>query len=259
MSDIEPLPPALRALFDDERAAYPEQARARARVLRRIETAVALSSALAPPSAVDGPKTPANGAPGGASPAVAKAASAAVTRTAAWAALAFAGGLVAGELHGRSSPALPPSPAPSTSRASMPPVAPAPSVEPVTPVDELTPKPPAAPTLSAASPSKATSSGDPASDLAAEQAVIDTARAALSRGRGGDALRATEEHAARFPRGRLSQERELLAIQALLLSGARRDAELRGERFKAIFPRSLYRSAIDELLGTGPASKDAGQ
>ena len=141
----------------------------------------------------------------------------------------------------------------------MPPVAPTPSVEPVTPGDEPTPKPPAAPTVSVTSPSKAISSGDPASDLAAEQALIDTARAALSRGRGGDALRATEEHAAKFPRGRLSQERELLAIQALSLSGRRRDAEVRGERFKAAFPRSLYRSAIDELLGTGPASKDAGQ
>ncbi|APR80379.1 Hypothetical protein A7982_05726 [Minicystis rosea] len=254
MSNIEPLPPALRALFDDERSAYPDRTEARARVLRRIETAVAFS-ALDPPPSAGAP----NGGSSGASPAAAKAASASAGKTAAWIALAFAGGLAAGELHGRSAPAPAPTPpAPSTSPPAIALEAKAPSPEPALASAEPTTKPSAAPVPSASSPSKAASSADPVSDLAAEQTLIDTARAALSRGRGGDALRAADEHAKRFPRGRLSQERELLGIQALLLSGRRSDAEARGERFKAAFPRSLYASAIDELLGNAPARKDAG-
>ncbi|MFT3772527.1 MAG: hypothetical protein QM820_44605 [Minicystis sp.] len=255
MSDIEPLPPELRALFEEERAAYPDRSEARARVLRRIETAVALGSAPAPAPATGG----ADGGPAGASPAAAKAASAALPKTAAWIALAFAGGVAAGELHGRSSAPAPPAPAPRDPPAAIATGAPARSTEPAPGEVEPTVKPSAAPAPRASSSAKTAPTSDPASDLAEEQALIDTARAALARGRSGDALRAADEHARRFPRGRLSQERELLVIQALLLAGRRSDAEARAQRFKTAFPRSLYGSAIDELLGNAPTPKDAGR
>ena len=101
---------------------------------------------------------------------------------------------------------------------------------------------------SVAAPTVLPAPADAPSDLAAEQGLIDTARSALSRGRGADALHAADDHAHRFPRGRLAEEREMLAIQALLLVGKRTDAEARVQRFHKAYPQSLYGSAVDALL-----------
>lgn len=251
MSDIDPLPSDLRSLFEDERAAYPKNPDARARVLRRIETVIA----LAPAAASAAPSGPANAVNS------ASAATGAVSgKAAALVAIAFAGGVAIGELHGRSAapPALP-APSPSSSQALT---QPGPSASIESPTPEVTAS---ATQTASASPSAAPSTHSPdksgpveSTDLEAEQALIDTARAALSRGRSADVLRAANEHATRFPRGRLSQEREMLAISALLMSGNRAGAEARGQRFKSAFPKSMYVTTIDELLGT-TSKKDAGQ
>jgi RNA polymerase sigma-70 factor (ECF subfamily) len=64
----------------------------------------------------------------------------------------------------------------------------------------------------------------------------------------GAALDFAARHARRYPRGALAQEREVLAIDALLRLGRRADAEERAARFDATFPGSPHRRRIDVLL-----------
>ena len=62
------------------------------------------------------------------------------------------------------------------------------------------------------------------------------------------ALRLTEQHQASYPTGKLSQERELIAISALVAQGRRTAALARGAAFERSFPTSPYRRQINELL-----------
>jgi hypothetical protein len=122
---------------------------------------------------------------------------------------------------------------------------------------------PAAPTLSvndlpAASDSAAsaprpanattTAAPDPADSERAEVALLDRAQAALA-SRPADALASCDEHARRFPSGTLVQEREVLAIDALVRLGRRDEAEARAARFRQAFPRSGHLRRVDALLG----------
>jgi hypothetical protein len=62
------------------------------------------------------------------------------------------------------------------------------------------------------------------------------------------ALALAERHAQLYPQGRLTQERELLAISALVSLGRRTAALARGVRFERTFPSSPYRKQVGELL-----------
>jgi outer membrane protein assembly factor BamD (BamD/ComL family) len=64
----------------------------------------------------------------------------------------------------------------------------------------------------------------------------------------GTALALADEHAARFPGSALSQEREVIAISALVAVGRREDAQRRADRFRAAHPGSAYLRRIDVLL-----------
>ena len=175
-----------------------------------------------------------------------------------WLALSLATGIVVGETHARlSAPPPPPlsqgtSAATSASNTAEAAATQASSELTAIPISSLPTMPPApaAPSAASAAPSAAPS------NLAAEQALIDTARSALARGRAADALRATDDHSREFPRGRLAEERETMAIQALLLAGRRGDAEARGQRFHKAYPGSLYGNAVDALLAP---REDAGR
>jgi len=243
MSELEPLPPALRDLFDDERRAYPESDAARARVHRRLETAITFGAVGAAGGVVIAAKTGL----------LAQLGIHLARHGKLWVAAAFAGGVVLGETHARLSP---PPPAEVGSRlANAPPTVAAPASAPAAALSSSTPAIPlsALPSLPvppAAVPCATIAPNAAPSDLAAEQALIDTTRSALSRGRAADALRAADEHARQVPRGRLAEERETMAIQALLLLGRRADAQARGERFHKAYPGSLYRNAVDALLAT---------
>ena len=57
-----------------------------------------------------------------------------------------------------------------------------------------------------------------------------------------------DDHARRFPNGALVQEREVMAIDALVRSGRRDDAEARARRFDVAYPRSGHRRRIDAVL-----------
>jgi len=62
------------------------------------------------------------------------------------------------------------------------------------------------------------------------------------------ALALTEQHRLLYPRGAMTQERELIAISALVGSGRRTAALSRVAEFERNFPNSLYRKQITELV-----------
>lgn len=89
-------------------------------------------------------------------------------------------------------------------------------------------------------------------DLAAERALIEMARNALSRGRPDQALEATRLHESRYPKGQLSEERESIAVHALVAAGRVDEARARADRFRARFPQSIFLPAIDAAVGRAP-------
>lgn len=62
------------------------------------------------------------------------------------------------------------------------------------------------------------------------------------------ALELADQHARLYPQGKLTQERELLAITALVALGRRTAALSRGASFGRAFPASPYQKQIGELL-----------
>lgn len=84
--------------------------------------------------------------------------------------------------------------------------------------------------------------------LAAERALVEAARVALTRGRVDEALSSLERHEREFADGRLAEERESLAVQALLARGDTPGARRRADQFRQRFPTSLLRPLIDSLV-----------
>jgi hypothetical protein len=64
----------------------------------------------------------------------------------------------------------------------------------------------------------------------------------------GRALAQVERHAARYPHGALAQEREVIAIEALLRLGRSDEAHLRAARFERDYPRSAHLPRIEALM-----------
>lgn len=101
--------------------------------------------------------------------------------------------------------------------------------------------PPPAPSVSA--PSR--TSGSSAATLRAERLLLERATTALVRNDATSALAALREHARRFPRGELAEEREVLLVRALRASGQSDAANERAQDFKRQFPSSLQKGTID--------------
>jgi len=91
-----------------------------------------------------------------------------------------------------------------------------------------------------------------ADTLAAERRLLDRAQEAILAGDGAAALAAVGEHADRFRRGVLIEEREALHVQALALTGRADEARERGEQFLARYPRSIQRGAVRAALESLP-------
>ena len=85
-------------------------------------------------------------------------------------------------------------------------------------------------------------------DPALEPALLRQAQDAL-RSNPSEALAKTQEHARKYPRGLLVQEREVIAIEALVKMGRKPEAEARAARFEKSFPGSTHARRIDALLG----------
>lgn len=82
----------------------------------------------------------------------------------------------------------------------------------------------------------------------AEHQLLDRARAAVTSGRVDEALRLVAEHEQRFSEGRLVEEREVIALEALSRAGRRDEVRSRGERFLSSTPRSLYAPRVRRLV-----------
>jgi len=84
--------------------------------------------------------------------------------------------------------------------------------------------------------------------LQAEGELLQKGRTAMVRGDIEGALAAVEEHASRFPQGKLSEEREALKIQALVAED--RDPEARAAlvAFHQTYPKSLLGPALEEAV-----------
>jgi hypothetical protein len=84
-------------------------------------------------------------------------------------------------------------------------------------------------------------------DMAGELALLARAKRSLAL----DAARAlalSEQHAALYPHGLLAEEREVIAIEALVRSGQLEQARLRATRFRAAHARSTHLARIEVIL-----------
>jgi TolA-binding protein len=82
-----------------------------------------------------------------------------------------------------------------------------------------------------------------------EMEVFKRAQAALSSGDAAGALAACAAHQQAYPRSAFAQEREVIAIDALVRLGRRGEAEARADRFARSWPSSGHNRRIDSLLG----------
>jgi hypothetical protein len=85
-------------------------------------------------------------------------------------------------------------------------------------------------------------------NLAAERILIDTSRSALARGDHAAALDAVAQHGERFPNGQLAEEREVIAVQALVAAKRVQEAADRAGRFRRKYPNSLLLPVLDAAL-----------
>jgi hypothetical protein len=88
----------------------------------------------------------------------------------------------------------------------------------------------------------------PLSNLDAESALLRRAREKLEDGDAKGALDDVAVLAARFPRGELAQEREVVAIHALLSQGLRAGAAARTADFLRAHPNSPYADSLRQAL-----------
>lgn len=78
----------------------------------------------------------------------------------------------------------------------------------------------------------------------AEDQLLEQARSAL-RSDPARALSLTRQHQLDFPHGALSQEREVIAIEALRRLGRTDEAARRTERFERLYPQSAHKRKLD--------------
>ena len=90
--------------------------------------------------------------------------------------------------------------------------------------------------------------GRRASRLAEESAAVVAIRKTLLAGEPAEALRMLDRASAHFSDGILGQEREALAVRALVESGQKDAARRRGEAFLRVFPRSPHAAELQALL-----------
>lgn len=88
--------------------------------------------------------------------------------------------------------------------------------------------------------------------LAAERALLDVARSALARGEAGEALAAASRHARDYPDGALVEEREAIAVKALVALGRKEEARTRVRLLEQRFPGGLSVRAAKAAVEGAP-------
>jgi hypothetical protein len=123
-----------------------------------------------------------------------------------------------------------------------------PSVPVVEPVVVQPPEPsaPVAPERSAALVSEVSKRGQ---EIRQEVELLSKAQGALSRGRPQEALDALTEHARRFPRGVLTEERAATRVRTLCALGRAQEAEVELKRIEKRNPTSAYLARAREACG----------
>jgi len=91
-------------------------------------------------------------------------------------------------------------------------------------------------------------SGQGDDSLAAERGLLEAARAALALGNTTEALALCRRHQHRFAAGQLTEERESIAVRALVSAGQTAAAQTRADDFRRRFPRSMFLPAVDAVL-----------
>ncbi len=82
-----------------------------------------------------------------------------------------------------------------------------------------------------------------------EAIMIKRAHDALLQGSADRALALVGDHAQAYPKGALAQEREVIAIEALVALGRNSDARARAATFRAAYPASVHLTRIERLVG----------
>jgi outer membrane protein assembly factor BamD (BamD/ComL family) len=80
--------------------------------------------------------------------------------------------------------------------------------------------------------------------VAEEVEVLTRAHTALRGGSPDEALAALDEHARRFPKGALAEERSSERVLALCAAGRKAEAHVEGERFLRLHPRSFFAARV---------------
>ncbi|WP_437758624.1 tetratricopeptide repeat protein [Sorangium sp. So ce1389] len=88
-------------------------------------------------------------------------------------------------------------------------------------------------------------------ELLRESNLIDRARAAATQNPDA-ALSAVAEHQREFPAGRLAEEREYVAIRALMRLGRVDEARARADAFLARYPSTSYADRVHRTVGAAP-------
>lgn len=86
-------------------------------------------------------------------------------------------------------------------------------------------------------------------EIRQEVALLSKAQAALSRGRPQEALAALSEHALRFPRGVLTEERVATRARTLCALGRMQEAQTELKRMQKLNPSSAYLARARESCG----------
>ncbi|HEY2513981.1 MAG TPA: hypothetical protein VGI39_24105 [Polyangiaceae bacterium] len=96
------------------------------------------------------------------------------------------------------------------------------------------------------------------SQLAAERAALDAARALLVQGDGPAALLLLRAAKRRFPSAALGEERDALTIEALVASGHYGEANSLARAFQERTPDSLFSATVRGALRSIPRERDGG-
>jgi hypothetical protein len=226
------LPPALEALLVHERVPPPQPELVRARLLARADA------------------VPRDAAPAAPAPRVAPSRSRWPFFAAAAGITIVAGVAAAFQMMGRP-PLTQPGGAESPPTTASPPVA-SPSTEPEPASKIPRALEPASGPVRVSSPSRRASAGGKHDGPLAEIQLLTRARQADVRGDYTDVLAVLAEHERRHPAGRLSEEREVLRVKALVGLGRGSEARSAAVRFRQQFPRSVLLPKVEEILSSLP-------
>lgn len=153
-------------------------------------------------------------------------------------------------------PLLPPATLPATPPVATPPVATPPVV--AEPAVEATPtsKPRAPRPVARPSDAPSTTAPKPMRpSIDSERALIDAINLALGRNDAAEALAQVREHAARFPKGTFTEDREALRVVALCRLGRASEADRARTNFLSRWPSSMHAARVRAACSDDSAAK----